>query len=90
MRAKVLIALLLVVLFTFGCAAKVDVESVRSYADPMSENLLTGMNNEDYTIFSKDFDDAMKKAIPEAKFSDLIAQVNGKIGAYVLNSKKFD
>jgi hypothetical protein len=92
MKLKLAVSLLLVVIlfFSFGCAAKVDVGTVRSYADSMTENLLTGMNKEDYTVFSRDFDEAMKKAIPESKFSDLVAQVNGKIGAYVFGSKTFD
>ena len=92
MKLKLAVSLLLVVilLFSFGCAAKVDVEAVRSYADSMTENLLIGMNKEDYTVFSRDFDEAMKKAIPESKFSDLIAQINGKIGSYVPNSKEFE
>ena len=92
MKARVLVSFLLVMLliFSVGCAAKIDVDAVRSYADPMTENLLTAMNNKNYELFSKDFDDAMKKAIPKSEFSSLIAQINGKIGEYVPNSKKFD
>jgi hypothetical protein len=92
MKLKLAVSLLLVavLLFSFGCAAKVDVDAVRSYADSMTENLLIGMNNKDYAVFSRDFDETMKKALPESKFSDLIAQINGKIGKYVPNSKKFE
>jgi hypothetical protein len=92
MKLKLAVSLLLVavLLFSFGCAAKVDVDAVRSYADSMTENLLIGMNNKNYAVFSRDFDETMKKALPEPKFSDLIAQINGKIGSYVPNSKEFE
>jgi len=91
MKAKVLVAsaLLVALILTFGCAPKVDVEEVRSYADPMTESLLIAMNESNYTKFSKDLDGAMKKAVPESSFPDLISQINGKIGKYVTGSKEF-
>ena len=91
MKTKVLLVsvLLVTLILTFGCASKVNVEEVRSYADPMTENLLVAMNESNYANFSKDLDSRMKKAIPESSFPNLISQINGKIGKYVTGSKVF-
>ncbi len=90
MRKVFLVTLLIASLVVFnGCAKKVDASQVRSFADPMTENLLIAMNNKDYRMFSRDFDSKMKQAIPESRFYTLVKQVNGKIGMYIPNSKQF-
>ncbi len=91
MKPKRFVVFLFVALFifTFGCAAKVDVDKVRSYSDTITENLLVSMNSGNYSVFSEDFDSAMKNALPEEKFPALISQIEGKIGKYVPNSKQF-
>jgi hypothetical protein len=61
---------------------------VAEYADPITENILTAMNNGDYASFAKDFDETMKKELSEAAFPDFLAAVNGSIGNYILGSKK--
>jgi hypothetical protein len=48
---------------------------------------LTALNSGDYAAFSKDFDEAMKKAIPETDFQEMAAAFDEKIGDYV--SKKY-
>jgi len=55
----------------------------------MTENLLVAINENDYTKFSKDLDNAMKTALPESAFSDFISQINGRVGNYVIGSKEF-
>lgn len=60
-----------------------DREAVLAYSEPIADNLLQGYNAKDYAQFSKDFDEAMKKGLPEANFADMQAQIAGKIGAYV-------
>lgn len=90
MKRRIFIALLIIGLIVIsGCAVKVDANKVRSFADPMTENLLIAMNNKNYEMFSRDLDSKMKQAIPESKFFVLVGQVNGKIGMYVPNSKQF-
>jgi len=59
-----------------------DRDAVLAYSEPMVENLLAGMNAADYAVFSRDFDEAMLKAIPEKAFANLLAGTTGKIGAY--------
>ena len=81
--------LLIVLILSFGCAPKVDVEEARSYGDSMTGNLLVAINESNYTKFSKDLDSAMKTALPESAFSDLISQINGGVGNYVASSKEF-
>jgi hypothetical protein len=61
---------------------------VAEFADPITENILIAMNNQDYAGFSKDFDDTMKQELSEASFPDLVTAVNGSVGNYVPGSKK--
>jgi len=84
----VIIAFSLVVLVS-GCAKKpeIDVSEVRAYADPITENALLAMNENDYAKFSEHFDETMKKAMPEAVFNQAIPAIKAKIGDYV--SKDF-
>lgn len=55
-------------------------EEIRLKAEPMAQNILTGIQNEDYALFSTNFDDAMKKAMTEESFATLVKSV-GKLGA---------
>jgi hypothetical protein len=79
-----LIALAGVVLLA-GCLSRtpVDVEQVRTYADPITEHILVAMNEDDYTKYSEHFDATMKNALPEAVFRENNALIQSKIGAYV-------
>jgi len=72
-----------------ACAEKpaADESQVRAYADPITEDTLIGMNENDYAKFSEHFDEAMKNAIPEANFGQLVATIKPVIGDYV--SKEF-
>ena len=87
----VLMIALFTVLALAACAPKVQVEAVEgsdrdavlAYTEPMTENLLSGLNAADYAVFSRDFGDAMLKAIPEKAFANLLATTTGKAGAYV-------
>lgn len=61
-----------------------DKDAVLVYSEPIADNLLAGYNSADYATFSKDFDDAMKKGIPEGSFKNsLLPTISGKIGNYV-------
>lgn len=77
--------------FTFaGCAAsnveKVNVDEVKAYADAVVEKMFAGINEKDYIKFTQDFDQQMKNAVTEAKFSEIFNQLGkceskGIIGA---------
>ena len=72
-----------------GCVQQnqVDVAQVRTYADPITENILIAMNEGNYTKYSEHFDATMKNALPEAVFHENNKLITSKIGIYI--SKEF-
>lgn len=58
-------------------------ERIIAAADPIADNLFLGMNKHDYSIFSRDFDDMLKKALDENSFKEMSVFFDPKIGAYV-------
>ena len=58
------------------------------WADPMVENVLVSINNEDYSSFIKDFGDDLIKEISEDKFPEIIGSIKGDFGKYIGGSKK--
>jgi len=81
--------LLLVVIFS-GCAKEkqIDVKQVQKYADPITENILLAMDEDDYAKYSEHFDQSMKNAIPKASFKETNAAIKAKIGNYTSKSKE--
>jgi hypothetical protein len=71
------------ILSTTGCSA------VTKYSTPMTQNILSSYNSEDYASFSKDFDDAMKKELTSDNFAAFIAQIKGTLGNYKDGTLKF-
>ena len=84
-----IIILLTLVMSVSACAkdSSNDVAEVRSYADPITEGTLLGMQEGDYANFSRYFDESMKDATPETTFVQLNAVLKQVIGDYV--SKEF-
>ena len=66
---------------------RLDTDEVRAYADPMTEDMLVAMNEEDYALFSEHLDETMKAAIPEEHFGEFVELFKDTIGDYV--SKDF-
>lgn len=62
-------------------------DEIRRFADPITENILLMINEDNYVQFSKDFSQQMKTAIPESKYKEMRAGFNSKLGNYV--SKEF-
>ena len=58
------------------------------WADPMVENVLVSINNEDYSSFIKDFGDDLIKEIPKDAFPDVVSSIKGGFGKYIEGSKK--
>ena len=56
---------------------------VLAYADPIADGLLQGLNDNDYQTYSRDFDEAMRKALPESKLPQNREAIVSKIGLYV-------
>ena len=62
-------------------------DDVREHSDRITENILLGMNNDNYTEFSEHFDQTMKNTMSQAVFNETNALIKSKIGEYV--SKQF-
>lgn len=58
-------------------------DDVLAFTEPATDGMLAGLNANDYAAFSKDFDDAMKKSIPETGLANIQKSVTAKIGKYV-------
>ena len=85
MKKNVLIvtmSVLLIAALLAGCGGKEP-----AYAGPMTDNILSGIEQKDYSMFSRDFDDAMKTALPEDAFNSLADLLGSTIGTY--QSKSF-
>jgi hypothetical protein len=65
-----------------------DVDSLRAFADPETENVLITLNSNDYSGFSRDFDQAMKNALPQTAFNKLYGQIKSAVGDY--QSKQYE
>ncbi len=62
-------------------------ESDVSYAGPVADNILAGINDKDYREFSRDFSDTLKQGIPEDSFNTQIVDWFGALGE--LKEKSF-
>ena len=78
----IMVVLLIAVPLFTGCG------QVAKYSDPITENILISMNRSDYAGFSRDFDETMKRELPEDTFPAFVDQVNGQIGNYIADSKR--
>jgi len=56
--------------------------AVLAYADPIADNLLQGFNEDNYTMYSRDFGPEMKAALDEAAFVQNRDFVISRIGLY--------
>ncbi len=60
---------------------KTDAE-VQAVATPILQNLLAGFNEGNYPQYARDFDDTLREAISEKKFSDTRAKILSTLGKY--------
>ncbi|MFZ5881057.1 MAG: DUF3887 domain-containing protein [Chloroflexota bacterium] len=83
--------LLVAVLFGLlaGCAPQEttltgdEQDAVLAFSEPKTDNLLAGMNANDYDVFSADFDQDMLNAMTPAQFDTLKKDRDAKLGLYV-------
>lgn len=89
---KVFILLLVLIAATAltGCGSSsgktvtgADEDAVLAFSEAKTDNLLAGMNANDYAMFSKDFDEAMLTAMTQTEFAKLKADRDAKLGLYV-------
>lgn len=81
-----LTALILILALTAclpGKAVKgADQEAVLVYAEPIADHILTGIETNDYALFSQDFGEQLLASITESSFQDLRTMLSDKIGSY--------
>ncbi len=60
---------------------------VLAFADPMLENILQAMGEDDYARYTADFDDKLKSSVTQSIFEKTNTKRVSIVGAYI--SKKF-
>ncbi len=87
MKSKIiLIALLVITLAIFPVLTSCG--KVKEFADPITENILSGINQRDYSVFAKDFDERLKAELPEENWDSLLAAIDEQFGTYKEGSLK--
>lgn len=72
-----------------GCAPQsktltgADKDAVLAFSEAKADNLLAGMNANDYAMFSKDFDQQMLNAMTQSQFDSLKKDRDAKLGLYL-------
>jgi hypothetical protein len=61
-----------------------------SYAKASTENIMKAINENDYTLFSRDFDQTMKQAMNQQAFDQVRTTLSAKVGSYVPGSLEFN
>jgi len=80
--------ILLLAVSACGCMDRESVitgeEAVQAvaYADPIAENLLAGLNEDNYAKYSRDFSPEMRQSLDEAMFEQNREFVTSRIGLY--------
>lgn len=83
-----LLAILIFSLFA-GCGPKdttltgADREAVLAFSEAKTDNLMAGMNENDYAEFSRDFDPAMLNAMSQSQFDTFKKDRDTRLGAYL-------
>ncbi len=93
MRPMIIIMLavvvIMVVLLIVGIGRDpIDIDEVLAYADPITEDMLLAMNEEDYAAFAEHFGDDMRETMSEEVFEEvIIGRIQATIGEFI--SKAF-
>lgn len=78
---KVILSIIIIslTLFLIGCTGqkveKISIDEVKDYADAAAEKIFTGISEENYSLFSEDFDQPMIDALTEQKFKEIVSQL---------------
>ena len=93
MKIEKKVSILFLVAFIFsllaGCGSQAtalteeDQDAVLAYSEGKTDNLLAGLNANNYTMFSQDFDQDMLKAMPQPEFDKLKKDRDAKLGLYI-------
>lgn len=81
LKYGILTLLILCLLVTLiGCASKsktevISTDQVSGFSDISAEKIFTGISDGDYAMFTGDFDQTMKAALPEDKFKEIMTEL---------------
>ena len=81
---KSLISFFIITIFCtlIGCDKALDSTSIQNFSKPIVENIFIAINNRDYTNYSKDLSDDMKKLVTDIAFKDQVKLIKKTIGDY--------
>jgi hypothetical protein len=57
-----------------------QISQLQVYADPITENVLQAINEDDYAEFSKNFTSEMKETLPENSFLEISTMIKSLVG----------
>jgi hypothetical protein len=90
MKRFLLVILTMSLLAFSGCSSKTEVDnSLKDKVDPIAENLLLSMKNNNHDSFVRDMDEKMKSIFTEDYFKNMNDKITPKIGTYQANSKEY-
>ena len=69
-----------------GAAEGDQAEAVLEYADPMTQELLTGLINRDYALFASNFSETLKSGMDAAAMETMAGLLNETLGGYQTHS----
>lgn len=73
------IIIISLMVFLIGCTGqkveKISIDDIKDYADAAAEKIFIGISEEDYSMFSEDFDEQMSNALTEQKFKEIVNQL---------------
>ena len=82
---KKLALIIVAVIAIAGCKKSItgpERDELLKAADPITDSILTGYNSGNYALYSKDFNEQMKNALPENVFTQTREEIMEKVGAY--------
>jgi hypothetical protein len=87
---SVIICLILIIMVTACSQSATSSLPEPSYTRSSTENIIKAINENDYTLFSRDFDQTMKQAMSQQVFDQLKTTLSNKVGSYVPGSLEFN
>jgi hypothetical protein len=87
MRGPLIVVAIVAILLCAGCILQAEEitgerrERILEYADPIAENILLGMNDNNYTRYSRDFSPEMMET--EGSWTDTRNEIYSEIGDYL-------
>ena len=81
---KKTLPLLIVFIFMAACQTRTSEvpADIQDYSQPMAENILTSLENDDFASFQRDFSETMRSAIDESTFTSIQQTILGSFGEF--------